>query len=119
MAMVLPGDDRAQGLDLVDDEVEEGRHGLGVEHARPARHDQGIVLAPRRGAPRHAAEVDPKAVTRSLLAGLLSHLGMREETGPRSREYAGARGAKFADERANRPATILRRDDDECLGART
>jgi len=46
--------------------------------------------------PRHAAEVDPKAVTRSLLAGLLSHLGMREETGPRSREYAGARGAKFA-----------------------
>jgi ATP-dependent helicase HrpA len=46
--------------------------------------------------PRRAAEVDPKAVTRSLLAGLLSHLGMREETGPRSREYAGARGAKFA-----------------------
>ena len=46
--------------------------------------------------PRHAAEVDPKAVTRSLLAGLLSHLGMREETGPRSREYAGARGARFA-----------------------
>jgi ATP-dependent helicase HrpA len=45
---------------------------------------------------RHAAEVDPKNVTRSLLAGLLSHLGMREETGPRSREYAGARGAKFA-----------------------
>jgi ATP-dependent helicase HrpA len=46
--------------------------------------------------PRHAAEVDPKAVTRSLLAGLLSQLGMREETGPRSREYAGARGARFA-----------------------
>ena len=50
--------------------------------------------------PRHPAasapSVDPKAVTRSLLAGLLSHLGMREETGPRSREYAGARGAKFA-----------------------
>ena len=50
--------------------------------------------------PRHAAEVDPKAVTRSLLAGLLSHLGMREETGPRSREYAGARGAG----RRRRPA---------------
>ena len=46
--------------------------------------------------PRHAAEVDPKVITRSLLAGLLSHLGMREETGPRSREYAGSRGAKFA-----------------------
>jgi ATP-dependent helicase HrpA len=45
--------------------------------------------------PRSAAEVDPKAVTRSLLAGLLSHLGMREDTGPRSREYAGARGARF------------------------
>ncbi|HEY6746036.1 MAG TPA: ATP-dependent RNA helicase HrpA, partial [Mycobacteriales bacterium] len=46
--------------------------------------------------PRHPAEIDPKAVTRSLLAGLLSHLGMREDTGPRGREYAGARGARFA-----------------------
>src|SRR5829696_980395 len=46
--------------------------------------------------PRHAAEVDPRAVVRSLLAGLLSQLGMREDTGPRGREYAGARGARFA-----------------------
>ncbi|HEV7656086.1 MAG TPA: ATP-dependent RNA helicase HrpA [Mycobacteriales bacterium] len=46
--------------------------------------------------PRSPAEVDPKVVTRSLLAGLLSHLGLREDTGPRSREYAGARGARFA-----------------------
>ena len=40
-------------------------------------------------------------VHRSLLAGLLSHLGMREDTGQRvqkhsGREYAGARGARFA-----------------------
>ncbi|HYT10098.1 MAG TPA: ATP-dependent RNA helicase HrpA, partial [Mycobacteriales bacterium] len=39
---------------------------------------------------------DPNAVHRSLLAGLLSHVGMREGTGPRGREYAGPRGARFA-----------------------
>ena len=43
-----------------------------------------------------AAPADPRMVHRSLLAGLLSHLGMRLETGPRSREYQGARGARFA-----------------------
>jgi ATP-dependent RNA helicase HrpA len=43
-----------------------------------------------------AARADPAQVHRSLLAGLLSHLGMRLETGPRSRDYQGARGARFA-----------------------
>ncbi len=57
---------------------------------------RGILRQLGTSVPRHPAEVDPKAVTRSLLAGLLSHLGMREDTGPRSREYAGARGARFA-----------------------
>ncbi|MBK6870228.1 MAG: ATP-dependent RNA helicase HrpA [Kineosporiaceae bacterium] len=46
------------------------------------------------------AAADPDAVHRSLLAGLLSHLGVREErsdTGGRSgrHEFTGARGAKF------------------------
>ena len=50
----------------------------------------------RLGVDVNTSAGDPRMIHRSLLAGLLSHLGMREETGPRSREYAGARGAKFA-----------------------
>ncbi|MFL6129850.1 MAG: ATP-dependent RNA helicase HrpA [Mycobacteriales bacterium] len=53
-----------------------------------ARQQLGIAL--------NAAPADPRTVHRSLLAGLLSHLGMREDSGPRGREYAGARGARFA-----------------------
>ena len=37
-------------------------------------------------------EVDADAVHQSLLAGLLSHVGVRDE---QKREYAGARGARF------------------------
>lgn len=37
-------------------------------------------------------EVDSDAVHQSLLAGLLSHVGVRDE---QKREYAGARGARF------------------------
>ena len=53
----------------------------------------GIRVSPAPG--------DPRMVHRSVLAGLLSHLGMREDTGQgtrerRGREYAGARGARFA-----------------------
>ena len=44
----------------------------------------------------NTAPGDPRTVHRALLAGLLSHIGMREDTGPRGREYAGARGARFA-----------------------
>ena len=44
----------------------------------------------------NAAPADARMVHRALLAGLLSHIGMREDTGPRGREYAGARGARFA-----------------------
>ncbi|MGL5860745.1 MAG: ATP-dependent RNA helicase HrpA, partial [Phycicoccus sp.] len=39
------------------------------------------------------AEPDWDTVHRALLAGLLSHVGVRDEPG---REYAGARGARFA-----------------------
>ncbi|MBB1254741.1 ATP-dependent RNA helicase HrpA [Streptomyces sp. OF3] len=38
-------------------------------------------------------EASPDAVHRSLLAGLLSHLGLKD---PEKNEYLGARGAKFA-----------------------
>jgi ATP-dependent helicase HrpA len=53
-------------------------------------------VARQLGIRANAAPGDPRMVHRSLLAGLLSHLGMREDTGPRGREYAGARGARFA-----------------------
>ena len=36
---------------------------------------------------------DPATITQALLAGLLSHVGMREPSG---RDYVGARGARFA-----------------------
>jgi ATP-dependent helicase HrpA len=45
-------------------------------------------------APRAADEpVEPARVHQSLLAGLLSHVGLKDPTG---REYLGARGARFA-----------------------
>jgi ATP-dependent helicase HrpA len=42
---------------------------------------------------RRAPEPDADAIHRSLLAGLLSHLGMRDGT---TREFLGARNARFA-----------------------
>jgi ATP-dependent helicase HrpA len=43
------------------------------------------------GLPADSTNPDPGVVTQALLAGLLSHIGLRED-----REYAGARGARFA-----------------------
>ncbi|HEY8533465.1 MAG TPA: ATP-dependent RNA helicase HrpA [Micromonospora sp.] len=46
------------------------------------------------GAPVTAAKpADPAAIHQSLLAGLLSHVGLKDST---KNEYVGARGAKFA-----------------------
>ncbi|HZB48343.1 MAG TPA: ATP-dependent RNA helicase HrpA, partial [Mycobacteriales bacterium] len=58
-------------------------------------------VARQLGIDVNTAPGDPRMVHRSLLAGLLSHIGMREDTGQGSRErrgrdYAGARGARFA-----------------------
>jgi ATP-dependent helicase HrpA len=39
------------------------------------------------------SEADPRQVHRALLAGLLSHVGMRDEA---KRDYLGARGARFS-----------------------
>jgi ATP-dependent helicase HrpA len=43
--------------------------------------------------PPPADAVEPARIHQSLLAGLLSHVGLKDPTG---REYLGARGAKFA-----------------------
>jgi ATP-dependent helicase HrpA len=52
--------------------------------------DQRVAVS---AAPDPDKTVDGDAIHRSLLAGLLSHLGLYEQE---KREYAGARGAKFA-----------------------
>jgi ATP-dependent helicase HrpA len=45
------------------------------------------------GVHRNQQPAEPDAIHRALLAGLLSHVGLRD---PRRREYGGARGARFA-----------------------
>jgi len=52
---------------------------------RSAATDLGMALGD--------AVAAPEAVSRSLLAGLLSHVGLRDDDG---RDYLGARGARFA-----------------------
>ncbi|PSK92374.1 ATP-dependent helicase HrpA [Murinocardiopsis flavida] len=45
------------------------------------------------GATLNTGDADERSVHRSLLAGLLSHIGLKD---PDKHEYAGARGARFA-----------------------
>ncbi|MGL5864742.1 MAG: ATP-dependent RNA helicase HrpA [Dermatophilaceae bacterium] len=54
---------------------------------------RGARLNPDLGTAADAAEPDWDTVHRALLAGLLSHIGVRTEP---TREYTGARGARFA-----------------------
>jgi ATP-dependent helicase HrpA len=56
-------------------------------------HRQLRQAARRAGITPSTAEATPDQVHRALLAGLLSHLGMKDKEG---REYQGARGARFA-----------------------
>ncbi|MCB1004044.1 MAG: ATP-dependent RNA helicase HrpA, partial [Acidimicrobiales bacterium] len=56
-------------------------------------HRQLRQAAKRAGIVASTAAATPDQVHRALLAGLLSHLGMRDKDG---REYQGARGARFA-----------------------
>ena len=56
-------------------------------------HGQLTRIATDLGLVANTANADPKAVHTALLAGLLSHVGLKE--GERN-EYLGARGAKFA-----------------------
>jgi ATP-dependent helicase HrpA len=71
-----------------------------AEQGRRAQPDVGWQR-PAEAEPRYAADLADR-VHQSLLAGLLSHLGMRDsdrKTGERRRgpaEFAGARGARFA-----------------------
>jgi ATP-dependent helicase HrpA len=62
-------------------------------------HQQLRRVARTLGASLNSEPADPQRVHASLLAGLLSHIGLRDltATDPRRRhEYVGARGARFA-----------------------
>ena len=56
-------------------------------------HAQLREVAGELGLHRNPDSADPDAIHRSVLAGLLSHVGMKD---PDSFEYRGARGARFA-----------------------
>ncbi|MEU4782140.1 ATP-dependent RNA helicase HrpA [Micromonospora sp. NPDC023633] len=61
------------------------------EEGRPAREGDGGGR--RRGGADLPEEIDTPKVHQSLLAGLLSHVGLKDA---QKHEYLGARGAKFA-----------------------
>lgn len=56
-------------------------------------HSQLRDMAKDVGLSRNDTPAGPEAIHQALLAGLLSHVGLYED---RSREYSGARGARFA-----------------------
>ena len=56
-------------------------------------HAQLRDMAKDAGLTRNDNEATPQAIHQALLAGLLSHVGLLDD---RTREYAGARGARFA-----------------------
>ncbi|MCE1178579.1 MAG: ATP-dependent RNA helicase HrpA [Micrococcales bacterium] len=68
-------------------------------------------IDPDRGTVHGDAEPDWDRIHQSLLAGLLSHVGLRDE---RTRDYLGARGARFAIQ----PGSVLsRRQPDYVMAA--
>jgi ATP-dependent helicase HrpA len=69
------------------------------ERRRPARDNSGVgarsepAAAQSAGKPGATTDDDPQWIHRSLLAGLLSHIGLKDTD---RQEYAGARNARFA-----------------------
>ncbi|KAB7741034.1 ATP-dependent RNA helicase HrpA [Nostocoides sp. F2B08] len=70
-----------------------------------------VKLDPRRSTAAPDADPDWDRIHQALLAGLLSHVGLRDE---RTRDYLGARGARFAIQ----PGSVLfRRQPDYVMAA--
>jgi ATP-dependent helicase HrpA len=76
---------------------------------RQACRQEGID--PNQSTSAHAAEPDWDVVHHALLAGLLSHIGLRDEV---RRDYLGARGARFA---ISPGSTLFRRQPDFVMAA--
>ncbi|MFN2318840.1 MAG: ATP-dependent RNA helicase HrpA [Dermatophilaceae bacterium] len=62
-------------------------------HAQLVSAAKDVRIDPRRSSAEPDAEPDWDRIHQALLAGLLSHVGLRDE---RTRDYLGARGARFS-----------------------
>ena len=74
-------------------------------------HRELRAVARDLGLVENAAAADPDAIHRALLAGLLSHVGLRD---PDKRDYLGARGARFSIQPGS---TLVRRPPDWVMAA--
>ncbi len=72
---------------------------------------RSVRIDPDRATAARDAEPDWDTVHRALLAGLLSHVGVRDEV---KREYAGARGARFG---ISPGSALFRRQPDYVMAA--
>ncbi|HEV7194776.1 MAG TPA: DUF3418 domain-containing protein, partial [Pedococcus sp.] len=62
-------------------------------HSQMRKACQDLGIDPRRGTAAPGEDPNADVVHQALLAGLLSHVGLRDEA---KRDYLGARGARFA-----------------------
>jgi ATP-dependent helicase HrpA len=80
-------------------------------HAQLVRACKDVRIDPRRSTAAADAEPDWDRIHQSLLAGLLSHVGLRDE---RTRDYQGARGARFSIQPGS---ALFRRQPDYVMAA--
>jgi ATP-dependent helicase HrpA len=80
-------------------------------HEQVRRALREVRIDPAAATSARGDDPDLDVVQRALLAGLLSHIGLRDE---RTRDYVGARGARFA---ISPGSTLFRRQPDFVMAA--
>ena len=80
-------------------------------HSQLERACKDVRIDPKRATAARDAEPDWQRIHQSLLAGLLSHIGLRDE---RTRDYQGARGARFSIQPGS---ALFRRQPDYVMSA--
>jgi len=80
-------------------------------HSQLERACKDVRLDPKRSTATADAEPDWDRIHQALLAGLLSHVGLRDE---RTRDYQGARGARFSIQPGS---ALFRRQPDYVMAA--
>jgi len=80
-------------------------------HAQLERACKDVRIDPKRATSSGDQEPDWTRIHQALLAGLLSHVGLRDE---RTRDYLGARGARFAIQPGS---ALFRRQPDYVMAA--